>query len=78
MGSSAPTIRKVLGEGRSTPPISEASKNPFETLSNPSEIFDPIIEELEKQTLPPIVEKYNVEATQSEAPIGISSYVEMI
>jgi hypothetical protein len=57
MGSGAPTSGKVLGEGSSTPPISEASKNPFEILSTPSEIFDPMIEELEKHTLPPMMEK---------------------
>jgi len=40
-----------------------------------------MIEELEKQTLPPIEEKDNAEATQSGSPIGISSspsYAEMI
>jgi hypothetical protein len=39
-----------------------------------------MIEEAEQQTLPPIVEKDNVEATQSGSPLGISSspsYAEM-
>ena len=40
-----------------------------------------MIEELEQQTLPPIVEKDNVEATQSGSPIEVfssPSYEEMI
>jgi hypothetical protein len=47
MGIGAPTSGKSLGEGRSTPPISEASKNPFEICNNPSETSDPMIEEPE-------------------------------
>jgi hypothetical protein len=40
-----------------------------------------MIEEPEQQTLPPVVEKDNVEETHSSSPIGISlppSYAEMI
>jgi hypothetical protein len=52
-----PTIGNSLGEGCSTLSILEASKNPFEILSNPPENLDTMIEELEQQILSPTIGK---------------------
>ena len=71
-GSGAPSIGNALGEGSSTLPIPEASKNPFEILSNPPEISDPMIEELEQQILSPTIGENNVEI-HFGSPIGASS-----
>jgi hypothetical protein len=71
-GLAPPTAGNALGEGSSALPIPEASKNPFEILSNPPEISDPMIEELEQQILSPTIGKNNVEI-HSGSPIGASS-----
>jgi hypothetical protein len=65
-------VGKALGEGSSSPPIPEASKNPFEILSNSPEISDPMIEELEQQILSPTTGINNVEII-SGLPTGTSS-----
>jgi hypothetical protein len=58
-GLDAPTAGNALGEGSSALPIPESSKNPFEILSIPPEISEPMIEELEQQTLSPTIRKNN-------------------
>jgi hypothetical protein len=59
--SGTPSVGNALGEGNSALPIPEASKNPFEILSNPPEILDPMFEELEQQILSLTTGNNNVE-----------------
>jgi hypothetical protein len=60
-GIGTPTVGNAIGEGSSALPIPESSKNPFEILNNPLEISEPMIEELEQQTLSPTIGKNNGE-----------------
>ena len=58
-GLGTPTAGNSIGEGSSALPIPESSKNPFEILSIPPEISEPMIEELEQQTLSHTIRKNN-------------------